>query len=160
MVECVRAIAAIQETRADAFAAAARAFDTATRLGAIESFVTAVRGFPDLGDVLLASPATRHLLIPILAACNELKRYDTATSTGLTSGWGDLSPREREVLQLVAVGLSNREIGRRLFIAEATAKVHVHNILAKLDVPTRTAAALRVPPFARLTQPVPARDPL
>ncbi len=70
----------------------------------------------------------------------------------MSGAWGNLSPREREVLQLVAIGLSNREVAARLFIAETTAKAHVHNIFAKLGVASRTAAAQRVPLFARLTQ--------
>ncbi|MBW3563021.1 MAG: AAA family ATPase [Actinobacteria bacterium] len=52
-----------------------------------------------------------------------------------------LTPREREVLELVAEGLTNREIGERLYIAEKTASVHVSNILAKLDVSNRVEAA-------------------
>jgi len=52
-----------------------------------------------------------------------------------------LTPREREVLELVAQGATNREIGERLFMAEKTASVHVSRILAKLDVRTRTEAA-------------------
>ena len=158
LTECVRAMTSIQNTQADAFVSASRALDTATRLGAVESFVTSMRGFPDLGDILLSSAETRRLLIPILAACNELKRFDLTLLVESTSGWGELSPRQREVLQLVAVGLSNREIAKRLFISEATAKVHVHNILSKLGVPSRTAAALRVPSFARLTQLAPERS--
>ena len=46
-----------------------------------------------------------------------------------------------ERLRLVAAGRSNREIGTELFIAVKTASVHVSNILAKLNVPTRAAAA-------------------
>lgn len=53
-----------------------------------------------------------------------------------------LSPREREVLMLLAEGLSNQEIARRLFISPKTVKVHVSNILRKLRVPDRTRAAL------------------
>ena len=52
-----------------------------------------------------------------------------------------LTPREREVLALVAVGATNREIGERLHMAEKTASVHVSRILAKLDVRSRTEAA-------------------
>jgi predicted ATPase/DNA-binding CsgD family transcriptional regulator len=52
-----------------------------------------------------------------------------------------LTPREVEVLQVVREGGSNREIGERLFISERTARTHVQNILDKLDLPTRAAAA-------------------
>jgi DNA-binding CsgD family transcriptional regulator/tetratricopeptide (TPR) repeat protein len=52
-----------------------------------------------------------------------------------------LTPRERQVLALVADGATNREIGAQLYMAEKTASVHVSRILAKLDVRSRTAAA-------------------
>jgi DNA-binding NarL/FixJ family response regulator len=53
-----------------------------------------------------------------------------------------LTPRERTVLELVAKGLSNREIGARLSTAPGTVKVHLGRIYAKLGVGDRTAAAL------------------
>jgi ATP/maltotriose-dependent transcriptional regulator MalT len=52
-----------------------------------------------------------------------------------------LTPRERDVLALVAAGATNREIGERLHMAEKTASVHVSRILAKLNVRSRTEAA-------------------
>ena len=52
-----------------------------------------------------------------------------------------LSDREIEVLALVAAGLSNQQIGDRLFISRKTASVHVSHILDKLAVSTRTEAA-------------------
>ena len=66
-----------------------------------------------------------------------------------------LTPRERQVLALVARGATNREIGAELFMAEKTASVHVSRILAKLDVRSRTAGRRgRAPPRAgRLVQP-------
>jgi DNA-binding NarL/FixJ family response regulator len=57
-----------------------------------------------------------------------------ATNLGLTT-------REREVLGLVAEGLTNRRIAETLFISESTAGVHVSNILGKLGVASRTEAA-------------------
>ncbi|MEQ7847128.1 MadR family response regulator transcription factor [Nocardioides kribbensis] len=51
-----------------------------------------------------------------------------------------LTPRECEVLRLLARGLSNRDIGEQLFISETTAKFHVGNILRKLDVTRRAEA--------------------
>lgn len=55
---------------------------------------------------------------------------------------GSLSPREREVLHLVALGLSNRAIADRLFLSEATVKTHVHNISRKVKISNRTSLAL------------------
>ncbi|MER6945915.1 response regulator transcription factor [Nonomuraea sp. NPDC000554] len=51
-----------------------------------------------------------------------------------------LSPRELEVLSLVAAGLSNREISKRMFLSETTVKTHLVHIYAKLGVDSRTAA--------------------
>ncbi|HEY0754109.1 MAG TPA: response regulator transcription factor [Ktedonobacteraceae bacterium] len=54
-----------------------------------------------------------------------------------------LSPREREVLQLLAQGQTNREIARALTVSASTIKIHVEHILAKLEVSDRTQAAVR-----------------
>jgi pimeloyl-ACP methyl ester carboxylesterase/DNA-binding CsgD family transcriptional regulator len=54
-----------------------------------------------------------------------------------------LTPRQLEVLNLVAEGLSDREIGKRLFISEYTVHRHVSDILARLEAPSRTAAVAR-----------------
>jgi DNA-binding CsgD family transcriptional regulator len=53
-----------------------------------------------------------------------------------------LTGREREVLMLLAEGCANKEIARRLVISERTARTHVSNILRKLQLPSRTQAAL------------------
>lgn len=55
---------------------------------------------------------------------------------------GGLTEREREVLQLVVAGLTNRQIAERLVVAEVTARDHVQRILRKLEVADRTAAAV------------------
>ncbi|MCI4066752.1 LuxR C-terminal-related transcriptional regulator [Micromonospora sp. R77] len=51
-----------------------------------------------------------------------------------------LTPRERQALKLLAEGLSNKQIARRLGISEHGAKRHVGNVLAKLNCPNRTVA--------------------
>lgn len=53
-----------------------------------------------------------------------------------------LTQRETEVLHLLAQGLGNKEIAAKLFVSEKTVKTHITNILQKLDVKTRTQAAL------------------
>jgi RNA polymerase sigma factor (sigma-70 family) len=68
-----------------------------------------------------------------------------SSSEGLAARVGEalkqLTSREREILHLVAEGLTNAEIGRELTITEGTAKTHVRNVLRKLDVSNRTQAA-------------------
>jgi len=54
-----------------------------------------------------------------------------------------ISARELEVLQLISDGLSNQEIGEKLFISESTIKTHVSNLFVKLDVKRRTQAVIR-----------------
>jgi DNA-binding NarL/FixJ family response regulator len=51
-----------------------------------------------------------------------------------------LTPREREILQLLADGMSNADVAQRLFISQETVKSHVRHILAKLEADTRTHA--------------------
>ncbi len=58
-------------------------------------------------------------------------------------GIDDLTPREMEVLRLLAEGLPNRKIGERLSVNERTVKSHVAAILAKLEAANRTEAVMR-----------------
>ena len=51
-----------------------------------------------------------------------------------------LTPREREILQLLADGMSNVDVADKLFISQETVKSHVRHILAKLEADTRTQA--------------------
>jgi DNA-binding NarL/FixJ family response regulator len=64
-----------------------------------------------------------------------------ATSVG--AGLPQLTQRERDVLRLLADGLSNEEIGKRLFISAETVRTHVRKAMEKLDADTRTAAVAR-----------------
>ena len=76
----------------------------------------------------------------IVARADELERR-AGLAPGSPSGPVALTDRERQVLGLVAQGLSNRQIADRLFISTKTASVHVSNILRKLGATTRTEAA-------------------
>jgi DNA-binding NarL/FixJ family response regulator len=58
-----------------------------------------------------------------------------------------LSPREREVLELIARGLKNRDIARALYISDSTAKVHVRHVFEKLGVRSRAEAVSRYEMF-------------
>jgi DNA-binding NarL/FixJ family response regulator len=72
------------------------------------------------------------------AVARQLARRMAAPQAGLTS----LTAREREILALVAQGHSNRDIADTLVISERTARTHVSNVLSKLQLSSRTQAAL------------------
>jgi DNA-binding NarL/FixJ family response regulator len=63
--------------------------------------------------------------------------------------WQALTPREQEILKLIATGCSNREIAQQLFISEKTVKNHVTSILTQLNLRDRTQAAIFVHEFIK-----------
>ncbi len=68
-------------------------------------------------------------------------RPQTTSAHGMTEGDNDgLSERESELLSLVATGLPNKAIARRVFVSENTVKFHLKNIFSKLQVRTRVQA--------------------
>jgi DNA-binding NarL/FixJ family response regulator len=93
-----------------------------------EELLTAIRVVA-AGEALLAPAATRHL-VDAFVSRPSLGRPDAQLV-------GELTGREREVLRLVAQGLSNAEIANRLVVSPATAKTHVSRILAKLGLRDR-----------------------
>ncbi|MGH3130767.1 MAG: helix-turn-helix domain-containing protein, partial [Gaiellaceae bacterium] len=66
---------------------------------------------------------------------------DASAGVGGRFALPEVTSREREVLRLLAEGLTNRQIAERLVVSEHTVHRHVTNILRKLDLPSRTAAA-------------------
>ena len=81
------------------------------------------------GDALLAPSVTRRLITDLVSRPEQPRTNDRALR-GLTE-------REREVLSLVAAGLSNEEIAGQLFVSPLTAKTHVSRIMTKLDARDR-----------------------
>jgi len=84
------------------------------------------------GDALLAPSVTRRLI----------ERFNGDRATARPQLPADLTPRETEVLTLLAEGLSNAEIAERLFVGEATVKTHVARVLTKLGVRDRVQAVV------------------
>lgn len=99
-----------------------------------------LKGVPahDLADIVRSVAAGEVYVTPTLAAgmLRELTRERPHDPLS------ELSEREREVLSLLADGLTNREIGERIHLAEKTVKHHMTNILGKLRVRSRVEAAL------------------
>jgi DNA-binding NarL/FixJ family response regulator len=122
--------------------------------GARDQAARALAAAVEIADRLGAKPLAER--VRTLARQARLTLEATAGGqTGHTSEDGDngddrevtaltglgLTAREAEVLALLAEGYTNRQIGERLFISHKTASVHVSNLLRKLDLPSRTAAA-------------------
>jgi DNA-binding NarL/FixJ family response regulator len=87
------------------------------------------------GEALLAPSITRQVI-------EEFARHPPARVSTLPPELEELTPREQEVLDLLARGLSNPEICERLVISEATAKTHVARILQKLGLRDRIQAVI------------------
>lgn len=87
----------------------------------------------------------------LVSLCDRTRDIQLARTIGVriaprsTVPHSDLSPREKEVLDLLAQGLRNRDIARALFISEATVKIHVRHVYEKLGVRSRAQAALLAP---------------
>ena len=100
-------------------------------------------------DHIRAAYDGKAIISPDIAAAlmnhiSELAQISTQTNVD-PSAYSELTPREREVLDLVGEEYSNQEIADQLFIEVGTVKNHVHNILKKLDVSSRHEAAAYLP---------------
>ena len=84
------------------------------------------------GDALLSPTVTKRVI-------REFTRVPRVTPP---AGVGELTEREREVFRLIVEGLSNAEIGERLFISDTTVKTHVTHVLQKLDLRDRVQAVV------------------
>ncbi len=112
----------------------------ALRLAEPEGYI---RTFADLGERLfnlISGVKDRGVLPSYLEAV--LEAFETTLNNGetLTALAEPLSARESEVLQLLAAGLTNREVGERLYISHETVKKHTSSIFSKLSVTNRTQA--------------------
>lgn len=88
------------------------------------------------GDAVIAPSATRRLLAHVATTTESL--LPEAEDPRI----GNLTDREREVLELIARGLSNAEISASLYLSETTVKTHVRRVLAKLGVRDRVQAVV------------------
>jgi DNA-binding NarL/FixJ family response regulator len=99
-----------------------------------EDVVKAVRSVA-AGDAVLSPAVTRQLL-------DQVGRRLPAPVARTTDALAELTEREREVLRMLAAGLSNAEVAEAMFLSEATVKSHVSNLLGKLGLRDRVQAVI------------------
>jgi len=135
-IEAIRQISGPKIIALTSFATDDKVFP-AIRAGAV-GYLLKESGPDDLVDAIRKVADGRSILAPQIA---ERLMREVAAQTPTAHGT-DLTAREREVLRLIARGMSNREIARDLDVAEKTVKTHVSSVLSKLGVADRTQAAL------------------
>jgi DNA-binding NarL/FixJ family response regulator len=111
------------------------------------SFVTAYRAIPNLLEHAVSARNYREPLRLLLTNLGErdlakIHDIELLATPVRTPRHSDLSRRESEVAELLLQGLTNRQIASTLFISEVTVKAHLRHIYAKLNVRSRTEAAL------------------
>jgi len=111
----------------------------AIRAGAL-SYLLKDISLPDLADAIRKAARGEAVMHPHIAA-RVVQELD-GTSHPDMANYSHLSEREREVLHLIAEGLSNADIAARLVLSEKTVKSHVRNILGKLHLADRTQVAI------------------
>jgi two-component system, NarL family, nitrate/nitrite response regulator NarL len=111
----------------------------------IGGYIPPEASIEDLVRVVEHAARGEMICSPRVAGTLARRIASLASGRGPSPGTAALTAREREVLELLEIGLSNKQIARRLSIRLATVKNHVHSILAKLNVKRRgeAAAALR-----------------
>jgi DNA-binding NarL/FixJ family response regulator len=144
LVGCVHAVAAINRDGEDTDVRTIdHALESVFRYSVFDPFVVAYRGCPALLRMAASSIPRRDAITSIVRQASDAQ---LANSIGFRVMVGPsesvLSRREEEVLDLLGLGYTNREIAAALYIAEGTAKTHVQHVLHKLGVRSRTEAAL------------------
>ena len=99
-----------------------------------EQLVAGIRAVTS-GDALLAPSITRRIIA-------EFVRRPPVSANKLQPRLQELTPRELEVLKLIATGMSNAEMAAYLFVTNTTVKTHVARILMKLDLSDRVQAVV------------------
>jgi LuxR family transcriptional regulator, maltose regulon positive regulatory protein len=137
------ASSAVRSALADDASGVLGACDETLALGTGNSLVLAWRTCFTVAEILLGSRRHRERLTPLLLEANDTaiaKRAGMPVPRGAQRRRG-LSPREQEVCELLAQGLTNEEIAKLLYISLSTTKVHVKHIFEKLGVHSRIEAA-------------------
>jgi DNA-binding NarL/FixJ family response regulator len=108
-------------------------------IAGVDSFLLTSAPLAELRNAVARTAIGERIISPSIA----MQLAGGWRSEPRDTGAAALSPRELEVLQLLAEGLTNQTIGERLELSPRTVKTHVQNLLVKLDVPDRTGAVAR-----------------
>jgi DNA-binding CsgD family transcriptional regulator len=144
LIPAIEAICALRGGSEDAVTRAVELRRVAFETGGLDILVTSYRACPELLSILLRVEGNRGLR----ALVERVGDSDLAAAAGQPFATNDdrrllLSPREREVFELLRNGFTNREIARLLYIEQSTVKVHAHHIYDKLGVRSRSALAVQ-----------------
>ncbi len=142
LAKAVEAICSLKSGAPEAMETVADLASCAFGTGALDPLVVSYRACPELLVVLVRAGETDR----VASLLRSVGDADLAAAAGRPIDGGVvqlLTPREREVYELVCGGLTNREIARLLYIEESTVKVHVHHIYDKLGVRSRMALTVQ-----------------
>ena len=108
-------------------------------IAGVDSFLLSTATADELRDAVTRTAKGERIVSPSIAMQLAGSWRQDAPDRGAAA----LTSRELEVLQLLAEGLTNQQVGQRLGLSARTVKTHVQNLLVKLDVPDRTGAVAR-----------------
>ena len=144
LIPAVRAICAVRDSGASVVERTCELEQVAFATGAVDLLVTTYRACPELLAVLLRAAQGRRFRELV----EEVGDADLARAVGCPVAVNEdrrllLSRRETDVYELLRSGLTNRQIGKLLFIEESTVKAHTNRIYGKLGVHSRSALAVQ-----------------
>jgi DNA-binding NarL/FixJ family response regulator len=144
LAPAVDAVCAVRDGSPDLVDRAVHLENIAFETGAVDLLITTYRACPEILAILLRA-ADGHRFRALVEAAGD---DDLAGLVGHPLAVNDdkrllLTPREKDVFELLRTGLSNREIGKLLYIEESTVKAHTHRIYDKLGVRSRSALTVQ-----------------
>jgi DNA-binding NarL/FixJ family response regulator len=139
---CVRALLTLDGDTTAASETIRTAFRIALAKRVLDPLIFAFRLDPRLSRLVQRDHALRPALSNVLKIVHGEGRSDANRPADFSTDVESLTPRERQVLPLLAEGKTNKEIATMLFLTEGTVKVHVRHILRKIGARSRTEAAI------------------
>lgn len=142
LAACARAVIALDEAPSEVSSIIGKSFQSAVSRGVLDPFVFAFKLDQRLPRLVQRQPGLRFALDDLRPFIGSSISRSIERPLDAPETIDALTPRETEVLDLLAAGLTNAEIASTLFLAAPTVKVHVRSVLRKLGLRTRTEAAV------------------